>query len=300
LQKFTREQKVFAIAGVEIGGQPGERPTVLMGSIFFSKHQIVSDPLKGTFDHDSAKVLLEREAEASARTANPRFIDPIGDTVQALINYVEFVATHVDGPILIDSPSQKARLDTLRHFAGSEIISRLIYNSIAEDFTEEELTCIRECGVKSAIVLAFSPSAMKPQDRIALFKEKLLPACERAGVENIMVDTGVLDIPSVSWAARAIYLVKESLGYPAGCAPANALFQWEKVRKQGASAFQAAAASVFALTQFYGADFVFYGPMRFAPWVYPACAAVDAMIAYGGRFSGIRPATREHPLYKIF
>lgn len=121
-----------------------------------------------------------------------------------------------------------------------------------------------------------------------------------SGVLPILVDPGVLDIPSVSWSAQAIHEVKEKLGYPAGCAPSNTLFMWEKIRKQGQSAFQAAAAAVFALTQFQGADFVAYGPMRFAPWVYPACAAVDAMIAYGGRFVSVRPATQEHPLYKIF
>jgi len=253
MQKFTREQKVYAISGVEIGGHPGERPTVLVGSIFFGKHQIVSDSFKGIFDQERAKALLEQEAEVSAFTANPRFIDPIGDTAQALIHYIEFLAAHTDAPILVDSPLQKVRLE-----------------------------------------------ALKPKDRIKLLEEKLLPASERAGVENILVDTGVLDIPSVSWAAHTIYMVKEKLGYPAGCAPSNALFQWEKTRKHGSSAFQAAAATVFALTQFQGADFLLYGPMRFAPWVYPACATVDAMIAYGGRFSGIRPATRAHPLYRIF
>jgi len=300
MHRFPKEQKVYAIAGVEVGGQPGERPTVLIGSIFFSKHQIVLDPLKGIFDQDKAKGLLEREAAVSASTANPRFIDPIGDTAEALINYIEFVAAHTDAPILVDAPLQKVRLDTVRYFANSPIIHRLIYNSTAEDFTEEELNCLRECGVKSAIILAFSTAAVKPKDRIGLLQEKLLPASEKAGIENILVDTGVLDIPSVSWAARTMYMVKEQLGYPVGCAPSNALFQWEKIRKQGSSAFQAAAAAVFALAQSQGADFLLYGPMRCAPWVYPACAAIDAMIAYGGRFSDIRPATRDHPLYKIF
>jgi len=300
MRKFTKEQKVYTIAGVEIGGQPGERPTVLVGSIFFSRHQIVIDPLKGIFDQGKAQKLLEREKEVAAHTGVPRIIDPIGETAQALINYIEFVVFHTDAPILVDSPSQKVRLETIKHFAGSEVTARLIYNSIGEDFTEEELACIKECGVKSAIILAFSTKAMKPKDRIKLLQETLLPAAERAGVEHILIDPGALDIPSVSWAAHTIYMVKEELGYPAGCAPSNALFQWEKIRKQGISAFQAAAASVFALTQFQGADFLLYGPIRFAPWVYPACAAVDAMIAYGGRFSGIRPATREHPLYKIF
>ena len=300
MHRFPKEQKVYAISGVEVGGQPGERPTVLIGSIFFSKHQIVLDSLKGIFDQDKAKALLAREAAVSASTANPRCIDPIGDTTEALINYIEFVAAHTDAPILVDSPLQKVRLETVQYFANSALIHRLIYNSIAEDFTEEELSCLRECGIKSAIILAFSTAAVKPKDRIKLLEEKLLPASQRAGIENILVDTGVLDIPSVSWAARTMYMIKEKLGYPVGCAPSNALFQWEKMRQQGSSAFQAAAAAVFALTQSQGADFLLYGPMRCAPWVYPACAAIDAMIAYGGRFSGIRPATQEHPLYKIF
>jgi tetrahydromethanopterin S-methyltransferase subunit H len=288
------------MGGIQVGGQPGERPTVLIGSIFFSKHQIVSDPVKGIFDREKAQALLDREAAVATATGNPRIIDPIGESSTALINYIEFIAAHTDAPILVDSPQQTARLEALRHFAGSGIAPRLIYNSIAEDFTDEELACIKECGIKSAIILAFSITAMKPKARIKLLNEKLLPAAERAGIENILVDVGILDIPSVSWAAHAIHLIKEEFGYPAGCAPSNALFQWEKIRTQGTAAFQAAAAAAFALTQFEGADFLLYGPVRFAPWVYPACSAIDGLIAYGGRFSGIRPASREHPLYKIF
>jgi tetrahydromethanopterin S-methyltransferase subunit H len=300
MQKFTKEQKVYSIGGIQVGGQPGERPTVLIGSIFFSKHQIVSDPVKGIFDREKARGLLDREAELAASTGNPRIIDPIGESSTALINYIEFIAAHTNAPILVDSPQQGARLEALKHFAGSEVMPRLIYNSIAEDFTEEELACIQECGVKSAIILAFSISAMKPKARIKLLNEKLLPAAKQAGIEHFLVDVGILDIPSVSWAAQAIHMIKEEFGYPAGCAPSNALFQWDKVRKQGTAAFQAAAAAAFALTQFEGADFLLYGPVRFAPWVYPACSTIDGLIAYGGRFSGIRPTSREHPLYKIF
>jgi tetrahydromethanopterin S-methyltransferase subunit H len=39
--KFSRTQHVYKVAGVDIGGQPGEFPTVLIGSIFYSKHTIV-------------------------------------------------------------------------------------------------------------------------------------------------------------------------------------------------------------------------------------------------------------------
>jgi len=48
--KFEREQKVFQIGNVTVGGQPGEYPTVMMGSIFYSKDKLVKDPVKGEFD----------------------------------------------------------------------------------------------------------------------------------------------------------------------------------------------------------------------------------------------------------
>jgi tetrahydromethanopterin S-methyltransferase subunit H len=298
--RFTAEQKTYRVAGVDVGGQPGQHPTLLIGSIFFSGHRIVKDSIKGLFDREKARALLDADAEAAARTGNPRFIDVIGDTGPALINYLEFVAQHTDAPMLVDSFSQKVRLEAVAHFAGSEVAPRLVYNSIADDCTDEELDCLRACGVKSAIIMAFSTAAPKPKQRIKLLVEKLLPAAERAGIENVLVDPGVLDIASIGWTALAIRDIKETLGYPCGCAPSNALFTWDKLRAQGQPAFEAAAAAAFTLTQAQGADFVHYGPIRNAPWVYQAVATVDAMTAYAGRITGVRPATEMHPLYRIF
>ncbi|MEM5818410.1 MAG: tetrahydromethanopterin S-methyltransferase subunit H, partial [Desulfitobacterium hafniense] len=44
--KFTAQQHVYDINGVKVGGQPGEYPTVLIGSIFYRGHKIVSDGQK--------------------------------------------------------------------------------------------------------------------------------------------------------------------------------------------------------------------------------------------------------------
>ena len=35
---------MFDICNVKLGGQPGEYPTVLAGTIFYNKHDIVQDP----------------------------------------------------------------------------------------------------------------------------------------------------------------------------------------------------------------------------------------------------------------
>jgi tetrahydromethanopterin S-methyltransferase subunit H len=52
--KFQKEQKAFDIAGTKIGGQPGEYPIVLVGSIFYDRHKIVTDANKGEFDKKQA------------------------------------------------------------------------------------------------------------------------------------------------------------------------------------------------------------------------------------------------------
>jgi len=298
--KFTSEQKVYSIGGTRLGGQPGQYPTVLIGSIFFAGHRIVRDPVKGLFDKGRAADLLALEEECAVATGNPHFVDVVGETTDALTRYLEFVAAHTAVPLLVDSPSQRVRMETVRRFAGTEVMPRLVYNAIAEDYTDEELACLKECGIENAIVLAFSTKAMKPAARLGLLTERLLPAVRKAGIRNVLIDTGVLDMSSVSLAALAISEVRERLGYPAGCAPANALYTWQRDREHDEATFRSVATAVFALTQSKGANFVFYGSLAMAPWVYPAVAAADALIAYGGRFCGVKPLTSEHPLYKVF
>lgn len=52
--RFDKEQVVFDFAGVKMGGQPGEYPTVLAGTIFYGGHNIISDELTGDFDKSRA------------------------------------------------------------------------------------------------------------------------------------------------------------------------------------------------------------------------------------------------------
>jgi len=155
--RFTADQFVYDINGTKIGGQPGEFPTVLIGSIFYRGHKITQDSEKGLFDQAAAKDLLDREAELSAETGNPRIVDVLGDTEVALTKHVEFVLKNTTSPILLDSPSPEVRIETLKHFANDpEAMSRIIYNSLEESCTEHELEVMKECGVKTAVILAFS------------------------------------------------------------------------------------------------------------------------------------------------
>ncbi|AKL96892.1 tetrahydromethanopterin S-methyltransferase subunit H [Clostridium aceticum] len=304
--RFTEEQLVYDIHGVKIGGQPGEYPTVLMGSMFYRGHKIVKDAEKGIFDEDAAKALLDMEAELSAETGNPRIVDVIGDTVEALTKHAEFVLKHTDTPILFDSVSAEVRTESLKYFANDPTaMDRIIYNSLEENYTEEELAAIKDCGVKTAVVLAFSKKHLKPSKRVDLLTgddkhEGLIDAAKRAGIQQLLVDPGVLDVASSSWTTKAIYDVKEKFGYPGGCASSNALYLWKKMRSKGSPYFETAGGSVFTYPITQGANFVLYGPMANAPWVYRAVATTDAMNAYMNKITGTKLGTTEHPLLKIF
>ncbi|MFC1886022.1 tetrahydromethanopterin S-methyltransferase subunit H, partial [Thermodesulfobacteriota bacterium] len=78
------------------------------------------------------------------------------------------------------------------------------------------------------------------------------------------------------------------------------IYTWTKMKSRGAAAFQAAAAAVFSMPRLLGADFIFYGSLGNAPWVYPAVAAIDGLTAYAGRFTGVSVIAENHPLYKVF
>jgi tetrahydromethanopterin S-methyltransferase subunit H len=303
LDNFGCEQKIYQIGNVRIGGQPGERATVLCGSIFFRGHKIVKDNLSGAFDKDAALALLDEEAAISAETGNPCIVDVIGDTGEALARHAEFVLEKTTHPILFDSLTPKARIEALELLRpDADVAERIIYNSLDPNSPVEELEAISKHGIRSAVLLAFDKLSLMPDARLKLLTEPggLLDKASQAGIQHCLVDPGVLDVPSLAWTVITIGKVKEQLGLPGGCAPSNSVYLWKKMRAKGSPVFESVAGVVFNYPVINGADFLLYGPIGNARWVYPAVATADAIMAYGKRALGVRIRDREHPLFKIF
>jgi len=303
--KFESKQKVFDISGVKVGGQPGEYPTVLIGSIFYDGHKIVSDANKGEFDRVKAEGLIKMQEELSDKTGNPFILDVVGSTVEALQKYVEFISETTEAPFLVDAPSATVRILAMKYAVEVGLNARAIYNSIDNTIKQEEIKAIKELGVKTAVLLAYNSRNLWPEGRLEILKGYtnqigLLEAAKKARVKNLLVDTAVLDIPSIGLAVRSIYLVKQELGLPAGCGPANATTTWKKGKKEYAPyGFPVCNASACTSAQIMGANFILYGPIVQAEAVFPACAMTDALIAYNSRRYGIGPKVKNHPLFKI-
>jgi tetrahydromethanopterin S-methyltransferase subunit H len=48
--RFEKKQKKYEISGIQIGGYPGEHPTVLIGNLFYRGMPEVHDHKNGAFD----------------------------------------------------------------------------------------------------------------------------------------------------------------------------------------------------------------------------------------------------------
>jgi tetrahydromethanopterin S-methyltransferase subunit H len=164
----------------------------------------------------------------------------------------------------------------------------------------EELECIKESGLKSAILLILNSRNPTIQGRIEVLDECLNMA-EKAGIENCLVDATILDIPDPGPVGKTIFRIKEKYGLPAGCGAHNAVDQWHHRRKLDPSTYLASGvvANVVPITM--GADFLLYGPIKNSRKAYIPCAVADAYVAYAvGQEYGIRPIEKTHPLYRVF
>jgi len=296
--EFKTEQKRFDIGGVEVGGLPGESPTVLVGTIFYSKQKIVKDERAGEFDREEAEKIINTQQEFSEKTGLPCMIDVVGATPQALRKSIDFVAEISNAPMLLDGISASVRIDALKHVEEVGLTDRVIYNTITPEYRDEELVALKNFGLESVILLTYTPRDLTSRGRIKAARD-LIPKLREVGAEKILIDTCTLDIPSLGSSCGAIFDLKSELGYPTGCGAHNAVSTWRGLKgKMGLQARESCVASSAVMAVAFGADFVLYGPIEDAPYVFPSVALADSALAQLTIEKGRMP-TVGHPIFKI-
>jgi len=278
--KFKKPQKVFEIGKVKIGGQPGENPTVLIGSIFYRGQKIVTDEKTGNVNWESAEKLVRLQEEFSGKTGNPCMLDVVCSTEEAMKKFICFLADITEIPILIDSPDHKVRIAGLSYAKEIGIEKRVIHNSLMPESKPEEFEAIKQSGVESAILLAYKRGIMTSADRVKAVEE-LLPKAEQAGIIKPLLDTFVIDVPSLSRACRAMLDLKKEFGLPCGCGAHNAIATWAGFKERmGEQALKSCAVTVNAVPVVLGADFILYGPVEDCKYVFPAVATINMSYKY--------------------
>ncbi|MFX1352276.1 MAG: tetrahydromethanopterin S-methyltransferase subunit H, partial [Promethearchaeota archaeon] len=151
--QFKAKQKIFEIGKAKIGGVPGERPVVLIGTLFHLGHKIVTDAKKGDFDKARAEELINIQDEFSDKTGNPCMIDLVASGPDAVSKELEFVMSVTDAPILIDPVGAEAKKTAIQYIKENNLTDNVVYNSITVETKQEELDLIKEAGITSAILL---------------------------------------------------------------------------------------------------------------------------------------------------
>uniref|UniRef100_A0A7C2V9P4 Tetrahydromethanopterin S-methyltransferase subunit H n=1 Tax=Ignisphaera aggregans TaxID=334771 RepID=A0A7C2V9P4_9CREN len=285
--RYGLEQKVFEIKGVKVGGQPGENPPVLVGSIFYHKHKIVEDDKSGVFKREEAEKLIKGVEELYDKTRIPFMLDVVGSSPEAIVKYIDFVASVTQAPLLIDTLGDIATASAaLKHAKEVGLVDRVIYNSLTAKSKDEEYKILQENGVDKAVLLLYTDKILDVDARIKSL-QAMLEKTKSYGIDKFLVDTFVMDLPSLSAALRAGIEVKKRYGLPVGCGAHNAVSAQRKAFKDrfGAEWVKTMELSTNLAPIVLGSDFVLYGPIEASSEVFAAVYAIYTSYRYMKRFN---------------
>ncbi|MCW4017190.1 MAG: hypothetical protein NWF00_00670 [Candidatus Bathyarchaeota archaeon] len=301
MRRFDTEQKIYDIAKVQVGGQPGELPTFIIGSIFWLGQKMVQDANKGIFDAKVAESIINTMETQSDMTGVTFGLDVVGTTEEAFSKYIDFVATHTEAPIMLDAMSPRTRMAAAKMAKNMGLSDRCFYNSVYKGVTDAELETLKDSGIKMSIVLADNPKDNSLDGKMTVIEEALALA-DKGGITKPLIDTAIPAFaPDMGTAVRTIPIMKEKYGHPVGLGSGNVVttMGWVKAHVTKALRYGCRTATN-AIMQTMGANWLMIGPAEQAEYVFPAVAVVDAYVASAAADLETRPLSEEHPIYKMF
>ena len=301
MRKFNTEQKVYDIAKVKVGGQPGELPTFLIGSIFWLGQKMVQDANKGIFDAKEAERIINTMQTQSDMTGVPYGLDVVGTTEEAFGKYIDFVAKHCEAPIMLDAMSPKTRMAAAVMAKKMGLSNRCFYNSVYKGVTDAELAILKDSGIKMSIVLADNPKDTTLEGKMSVIAEALALA-DKGGITKPLIDTAIPAFaPDMGTAVRTITIMKEKYGHPVGLGSGNVVTTMGWVKAHVAKEYRKGCTTASnAIMQVMGANWLMIGPAEQAEWVFPAVAVVDTYISSAAADLDTRPLSEDAPIFKLF
>jgi tetrahydromethanopterin S-methyltransferase subunit H len=299
--KFNTKQNIYTVGKAKVGGQPGELPTFLIGSIFWLGQKIVQDPNKGIFDPKAAEEIINKMQTQSDITGIPFGFDIVGTTETAFEKYIDFVSKHSDAPLVLDAMGPTARMAAAGMVKKMGLSNRCIYDSVYKGVSEAEIIKLKESDIESAIVLADNPKDNSLEGKMAIAQEALALA-DKAGITKPLIDTAIPAFaPDMGTAVRTIPIMKEKYGHPVGLGSGNVVTTMGWVKANVAKEFRPGCRTATnSIMQVVGANYLMFGPAEQAEWVFPAVAVTDTYIASAAADIGTRPLEETHPIYRAF
>ena len=277
--RFSKEQKVFSLNGIKVGGQAGEHPPLLIASMFHNKDRIVADR-KGNFDRPKAVELIRTQEALSSSTGIPSLVAMVANTAEEAKIYIDFYRETTAMAFGIDMWVAEKRAEATEYVARLGLQDKFLYNSITpwDKDVKGQVQKLKDLGIRHVVVQAFDDQDQTPAGRLTSL-QRLLD--QGAGdFETVIVDTSVMNLPATSFSLIANRLIKEQLGLPCGGAYSNGTHMWKDAKTiWSLDGFRAMDAVVQGMASVLWSDFNFYGPIVTAPRIFPAVAAAHVLLS---------------------
>jgi len=299
--KYDLEQKIFSIGDIKVGGQLGENPPLMIGSMFQKGDVLLESRKERKFDKSGAEERIREMERATQETGIPGMVAMVANKLDEMKTYIDFFISVTEMPFAIDIWVQKVRVASARYIAELGLQGRLLYNSITpwDEDIEGQVAELKELGIKHVVVQVFDEEDKGPSGRVKSLK-KMLPLVEKGNFDSILVDTSVMNLPTTSLSLVANHLIKKEFGLPVGFAPSNGTYMWRKSASEpDRGKFPAIDAGVHAISAL-ASDFLFYGPMTGTSRVFPAVAAASSMMAALAYQESAFLPSGSHPLNLFF
>lgn len=277
--RFQKDQKVFDLNGIKIGGQPGENPPLMISSMFHNKDRIVQDR-KGNFDRQRAKEIIKKQEELSAATGIPGMVAMVANTPEEAKIYIDFYLETTRMPFGIDMWVAEQRAKATEYIARLGVQDKFLYNSITpwDKDIKGQVQRLKDLGIKHVVIQAFDDQDQSPAGRVSSLESIMAQGAD--AFPTVIVDTSVMNMPSTSFSLVANRLIKEKHGLPCGGAYSNGTHMWKEIKeKWGIEGFKAMDAVVQGMSSALWSDFNFCGPAVTAPRVFPAVASAHMLLS---------------------
>lgn len=315
--KFDKKQEVFEVGGVKFGGQPGEYPTVLIGTMFYNRHKIVTDEDKGIFDREAANKLWQNLVNMGEVTGNPYVNQIVGETPEAIKKYIDwFVELDDKTPFLIDSSAGEVRAAAAEYVTEIGVADRAIYNSINASVHADEIEAIRDSDIDASIVLAFNATDPSVKGKLEILEtggtgqdKGMLEIAKECGITKPLIDVAATPLGAGSGASmRAVIAIKGHLGLPVGGGYHNMASAWDwmkaykkqfETKEEKQAIYMPADIGTNLVPQVLGSNFQLFGPIENTDKIFPATAMVDIMLAETAKELGLEVKDPNHPINKL-
>lgn len=291
---------VLKIGDATIGGPMGSTTGLVVGSIFYDKHSIVSDPFAGEFNESRAIELVDRVNKLSKRYGVQMAFDIIAASSEAMERFLEFISARTTLPLLINATEAEARMAGLKAAAKLGILNRSIYASLNEDTEDEELEVLGRHRPAAVMILASDISNPTPEGSCEMIENYYHPMLKEIGVTAPIVDLGTMDPPSIGLNIRQIQAVRERFGYPAGCAFSNCFPQWTSVNQLGREWVNLSLATALVACRAAGGDYLHYGIIEKAAMAAHVSATAEVFYGFAAQELDGHKLPEGHPLWNMF